>query len=77
MHGLDDADKNMSAKSYPFRLQVWSDQGKLIFEQPLQHEPKSWNIHKTKEGCDFVFEQRTERNFADEFNYIEMITKTQ
>jgi len=61
-----------STKAYPYRLQVWSEAGQMIFEQPLQAMPESWNMHTNKTGCDFVFEIKTEQNFADEFTYLEL-----
>ena len=32
----------------PFLLQVWTDEGEMIFERPLETPPANWNISGNK-----------------------------
>jgi len=51
---LRDSEDKM--KNFPFMLQVWSNKGKMVFEQRLSRKPIAWNMHRTEKNgdCEFV-----------------------
>jgi hypothetical protein len=75
---VDNTEKDKELKDFHFLLQIWSDQGLLVYEQKLMKPPLAWNMFKGEgSGHHFVFQELTEQSLNEEYTYLHLCSKSQ